>query len=350
MTKTTRLMLAVLAVCGTSAAMAQSSVTLYGRVNTTVEHQKTGSESKTAMESNSSYVGFRGVEDLGGGLKAGFQLEAGFRSDDGSGPVNFQRHSEVNLSGNFGTLRLGKFNVGSYLATADYISMHNHDTGSSADALYAYVFPEGNQIAYRTPSFGGLTAEFHYGFGEKAERTAYLPGDGSAVLPFTGEHKGAFDASLNYENGPLGLGLGYTRAKIDGTAQDGKEQQFAIRASYAINALTLGAYYQYYKADVSGSGLDLDTKRHAYRLSAMYTVGASEFHANVGRAQSYKGDLDGLKTSATQWTLGYNYNLSKRTKVYGYFTKINNSDDAAYGVSTRGDNFRSVAIGVRHLF
>ncbi|MBB2778084.1 UNVERIFIED_ORG: putative porin [Comamonas terrigena] len=346
MTKTTRVMLAVLAVCGTSAAMAQSSVNVYGRINTTVENQKIGSTSTSVMNSNSSYLGFRGTEDLGNGLKAGFQLEGNFGSDNGSG-YNFQRHSEVNLSGSFGTVRMGKFNVGSYLATADYISMHNHDTGSSSDALYAYVFPEGNQISYRSPEFSGMTAEFNYGFGEKADRDASLPGVRNPSA--NGEHKGAFDAALNYNNGPLGLGLGYTQAKTNDLGDSLKEQQLGLRASYTINSLTLGAYYQYYKADADA----FDTKRHAYRLAAMYTLGASEFHVNVGRAQSYKGDLDGSKTSATQWTLGYNYNLSKRTKVYGYFTKINNGDDASYGIpatANAGDNFRSIAVGVRHLF
>jgi predicted porin len=353
MTKTTRVMLAVLAACGASAAMAQSSVNVYGRVNTTVEHQKIGSESKSVMNTNSSYIGFRGTEDLGNGLKAGFQLEGNFNSDDGagsdSGAFNFKRHSEVNLSGNFGTVRLGKFNVGSYLATADYISMHNHDTGTSADALYAYVFPEGNQISYRSPEFGGVTAEFNYGFGEKKTRTVAnenaigLPG---GIKEVQGTEKGAFDAALNYANGPLGLGLGYTRAESKRFGENQKEQQLGLRASYTINSLTLGAYYQYYKVDSEA----FDTKRHAYRLAAMYTMGASEFHANVGRAQAYKGDLSGAKTAATQWTLGYNYNLSKRTKVYGYFTKINNGDDAAYGVTNAGDNFRSIAVGVRHLF
>lgn len=354
MTKTTRVMLAVLAVCGTSAAMAQSSVNVYGRINTTVEHQKIGADSKSVMNDNSSFIGFRGTEDLGNGLKAGFQLEGRFNADNGSGEggggLNFARHSEVNLSGSFGTVRMGQFYVGSYLATADYISMHNHDTGSSSDALYAYVFPEGNQISYRSPEFAGMTAEFNYGFGEKANRSSSLPGvDLTSVLGtagVTGEHKGAFDAALNYNNGPLGLGLGYTQAKTEAATFDLKEQQLGLRASYTINSLTLGAYYQYYKADAD----TVDTKRHAYRLAAMYTLGASEFHANVGRAQSYKGDLDGSKTSATQWTLGYNYNLSKRTKVYGYFTKINNGDDAAYGVTNAGDNFRSIAVGVRHLF
>ncbi|WP_042414566.1 porin [Comamonas aquatica] len=352
MTKTTRVMLAVLAVCGTSAAIAQSSVNVYGRINTTVESQKIGADSKSVMNDNSSFIGFRGTEDLGNGLKAGFQLEGRFNADNGSGEggggLNFARHSEVNLSGNFGTVRLGKFNVGSYLATADYISMHNHDTGSSSDALYAYVFPEGNQISYRSPDFGGVTAEFNYGFGEKANRETTLTGFGfDPANAVGGQHKGAFDAALNYNNGPLGLGLGYTQAKTNDAGDSLKEQQLGLRASYTINSLTLGAYYQYYKASADA----FDTKRHAYRLAAMYTLGASEFHANVGRAQGYKGDLDNLKTSATQWTLGYNYNLSKRTKVYGYFTKISNGDDIGYGpVTNAGDNFRSIAVGVRHLF
>ncbi|QTX20938.1 porin [Comamonas aquatica] len=352
MTKTTRVMLAVLAVCGTSAAMAQSSVNVYGRINTTVEHQKIGADSKSVMNDNSSFIGFRGTEDLGNGLKAGFQLEGRFNADNGSGEggggLNFARHSEVNLSGSFGTVRMGQFYVGSYLATADYISMHNHDTGTSADALYAYVFPEGNQLSYRSPEFGGVTAEFNYGFGEKKTRTIAdkneigLPG---GVRTVQGTEKGAFDAALNYANGPLGLGLGYTRAESKRFGDTQKEQQLGLRASYTINSLTLGAYYQYYKVDSEA----FDTKRHAYRLAAMYTLGASEFHANVGRAQSYKGvGFDG--TAATQWTLGYNYNLSKRTKVYGYFTKINNGDNAAYGVTNAGDNFRSIAVGVRHLF
>ena len=109
MMKLSRLMLAAVAVCGTSAVMAQSSVTIYGRVNTTIEQQKLGDNKATGVANNNSRIGFKGVEDLGNGLKAGFQLEAGFGSDDGSGPLTFKRQSEVNLSGNFGMVRLGNF-------------------------------------------------------------------------------------------------------------------------------------------------------------------------------------------------------------------------------------------------
>ena len=329
MTKTSRLMLAVLAVCGASAAMAQSSVNLYGRVNTTVENTKFGSDSSvTALRSNSSFLGFRGQEDLGGGLKAGFQLEGSFGSDDGSGPFNFTRHSELNLSGGFGALRLGTFNAASYLATADYISMHNHDTGLSADALYVYGMRETNKIAYVTPDMGGLTAEVQHSFHEQ-----------------TTGGKNAWDAALNYSAGAFGFGLGYSNSPTDFYAlSTDKAQQMAARLSFSAGDLVLGAYYQYAKfEDVNLTTSDV--KRQAARLAAMYTLGSSELHANIGRADKLKvngSKIDG--TAATQWTLGYNYNLSKRTKAYGYYTKINDGSEQFYG------DLRSIAIGVRHLF
>jgi predicted porin len=166
MTKMTRIALAALAVMGATTAMAQSSVTLYGRINTTVERQKVGDESVSGLYNNASRWGIRGTEDLGGGLKAGFTLESGFNSDTGTGSawthpttgMSFARQSEVNLSGGFGMIRLGNFVPESYYATADYISMHNHDTGSSSDALYYDPVWFGglstkNKIGYRTPTW-----------------------------------------------------------------------------------------------------------------------------------------------------------------------------------------------------
>ena len=114
-----RCALAALALVGTSAAFAQSSFTLYGRVNTTVEHRKDGDVSQTGMFNNASRFGFKGQEDLGGGLKAGFQLESGFDSSSGATASRFfGRQSEVNLSGGFGMVRLGNFFSESYFATA----------------------------------------------------------------------------------------------------------------------------------------------------------------------------------------------------------------------------------------
>ncbi|WP_026437038.1 porin [Acidovorax sp. JHL-9] len=335
MQKMTRVVLAVLAVAGTTAAMAQSSVTLYGRVNTTVERQKDGDVSKTGMFNNSSRFGFKGTEDLGGGLKAGFQLESGFNSDTGTGSgwthpttgMSFARHSEVNLSGGFGMVRLGNFTPESYYATADYVGLHNHDTGSSSDALYqdpvwfggsyARNLSTTNKLAYRAPKLGGLTLEGAVSFHEKVAGT---------------NNKNGYDLAANYDLGALAMGAGYS--------QVGDDKQLGLRALYSFGQFVVGGYYQRNDEVLRGT-------RNNFRLAGMYTMGASELHLNVGRANSWSNIAD---SAATQYTVGYNYNLSKRTKVYGYYTRVNNSAGANYNVTHRGDDFSSVAVGVRHNF
>ena len=136
---------------------------------------------------------------------------------------------------------------------------------------------------------------------------------------------------MNYDLGKLQLGAGYTKADQD--------NQFAVRASYGMGPFTLAAYAQ--RDEIN------DASRNVFRVAGMYTLGASEFHVNVGYAGK-RGDL--ADTQATQATLGYNYNLSKRTKVYGFVTKVDNKAAAEYMTKKAGVDFSSVAVGVRHNF
>jgi predicted porin len=314
---------AVLATLGTS-ALAQSSVTMYGRLNLTLESQKIvdglgGERSARGLINNASRIGMKGTEDLGGGLKAGFQIEHGFDADTGAatgGAAGFWgRQSEVNLSGSFGMVRLGNFTSEAYYATADYVSLHNHDTGTSADTHYAYLGRNTDKIAYRTPDMGGFTAEaaisLRDGNPAPADRT--------------------IDLAVNYGAGPLHIGAGYEKA--------GDAKQFAVSGLYEAGAITFGGYFQ----RASGAGLD----RNSFRLVGMYTMGNTELHANFGYAGKID-DVDG--TAANQLTLGVNYNLSKRTKIYGFYT--NNGGDAgdAYALLANRGVKRSLAAGVRHNF
>ncbi len=139
------------------------------------------------------------------------------------------------------------------------------------------------------------------------------------------------DLAVNYDLGKLQLGAGYTKADQD--------NQFAVRASYGMGPFTLAAYAQ--RDEIN------DASRNVFRVAGMYTLGASEFHVNVGYAGK-RGDL--ADTQATQATLGYNYNLSKRTKVYGFVTKVDNKAAAEYMTKKAGVDFSSVAVGVRHNF
>lgn len=314
--------LAAAFVCLPLSAMAQSTVNLYGRVNTTVESQKFGTGVRqTVVSNNSSRFGFTGSEDLGGGLKATFRLESGFASDTGATTGNlFGREAVVGLSGGFGTVRLGQqAYLPAYLATADYVSMHNHDTGSSSDALFGgFQLParQSNSISYTTPSFSGLTVEFAQSMQEG------VAGAQSST-----------DVAANYDAGPLHLGAGYQKV--------GDNKLLALRALYEFGAVTLGGYYE--RDDFVALG-----DRNNFRVAAMYTMGASEFHANVGLAGKFSNRPN---SKAQQYTVGYNYNLSKRTKVYGYVTRVNdNSATLANPTAIYGGDFNSTAVGIRHNF
>ncbi|TMH13860.1 MAG: porin [Betaproteobacteria bacterium] len=302
--------------CGAAVASAQSSVTIYGRLNETVERQTAGGSSVWVLQNNSSRIGFKGTEDMGGGLAAGFQIEHGFSPDTGAANAVFWgRRSEVNLTASSaGTLRLGNMVSEAYYATADYVSMHNHDTGTSSDALYAYVSSNTNKVAYHSPTFGGATVDVARTLGEAR------PG----VNP-------TYDLAVNWANGPLQLGAGY--------AKDGDVHQLALRGLYEFGAFTLGGYVQ---RDENAFAPAAPGSRTNVRLAAMYALGNSEFHVNVGSA----GNIGGLAGSkASQATVAYNYKLSKRTKVYGFYTRLN---DGAAGIY--GGDFHSVALGIRHNF
>jgi predicted porin len=293
-------------------AFAQSTVTIYGRLNVTVENEKFGNAKRTtAVNNNSSRIGFKGSEDLGGGMKAGFVLEHGFDPSTGAGPAPFWgREATVNVSGGFGKVALGKIAANeAYFATADYVSMHNHDTGSSSDALSGIpgaTFGINNSISYFSPNMGGLNFAVQTGERVGADRPVVM--------------------AANYDAGPLHLGLGF--------AKFGSAKSTGLRALYEMGAITVGGYYE------RGAGGAADSnKGNAIRLAGMYAMGASEFHVNVGRLT---GTTNAARKNGNQYTLGYNYNLSKRTKVYGYYTDLN--------VTGTASDYNSFAVGVRHNF
>ena len=352
---------------GTSAAAQTSisNITLYGRINTTVERQKfeppSGpSETVTGLFNNASRWGFRGTEDLGGGLKALFQLESGFGSDSGQLTNNpsttgasvglFNRESFLGISGSFGTVRAGRITSPVYFASADYISLHNHDTGSSSDALFNFAATgvnNNNTIAYKTPDFSGANVEGAYSFA-----AGFFPENPVAFNERPGSNNQTnLQVAVNWQGGPLHLGGGYA-VMTDKSGQalappvaKTETDLLVIRALYEMGAFTLGAYYELSNFD-DGTN---DRDRNNFRLSGMYAMGASEFHLNYGWADDVSGLPD---TGATQFTAAYNYNLSKRTKVYGYYTLIDGDSLASnykFSLLPSG-KFSAIALGLRHNF
>ena len=344
--------LAVLAASG--AAMAQSSVTLFGIVDTGVGYVKNGGSevlgstaglSKNGMTTSgnaTSRLGFRGVEDLGGGLKAGFWLEGQIDGDDGNAAgFNFKRRSTISLMGNFGEVRMGRELVAGYVKTSSYDVFGQVGMGQFlgwSSNLYNGTTVEGvranNMLSYYTPNFGGFTAGVNYGFGE------------STVSNKTDRYVGGYAA---YDNGPVSVTLAMDKNNLSALTAD--RTQVSLGGSYDFGMLKASALVQQVKfEDTITSNSD---KFNNWSLGVSAPVGPGTIKAQYA---SYK--LKSSDDKADQLSVGYVYDLSKRTAVYGTASYLKNKGNlnASLGgnglklAGAAGEKQTGFQVGVRHAF
>lgn len=329
--------LAVLAASG--AAMAQSTVTLYGVADVWVGSQKTGlgAVSQTKMGSggyNGSRFGFRGTEDLGGGLSANFQLEQGFTIDDSkvvSENLQFNRQAFVGLSGGFGTTRFGR----QYSAYDELRGATNNsfDTsfattgtvwGNGADQskVADYKNRVDNQMYYATPTFGGVSGAIGYGLGENKDV-------GINATDILSLH-------VKYAAGPLLVGVAYQNEEQDNTTD---RSYTLIAGSYDFGVAKLTAGFNRAKED----GLGKDSE---YQLGVSVPVSGNAAVA-LGYTHAKGKNLDGSTFSkGSGWSLTGYYDLSKRTRLYAGY----NSTSAKDGAGVKVDKNSLFAVGMRHSF
>ena len=317
-------LIALAAVAASGAAFAQSSVTVYGVVDTSIAVVK-GQDSVSGMLNSgaaTSRLGFRGVEDLGNGLKANFVLEGEVQPDDGTaGGLNFRRQSTVGLAGSFGEVRLGRALTASYNAVSRYDMFGTVGLGSTlawSSTETGYANRSNNMISYISPKFSGFGVGIDYGFGEQKEnRTARYAGIGAT-----------------YDNGPLSLGLGYDKAN-NGLAVAGTEDltTWQLGGSYDLSVVKLAAFYKEtkYKEIATGDSEKLKT----WNLGVSAPVGA----AGEVKAQYALYDQKAIDSKAHQLSLGYVHNLSKRTAVYGTVSYLKNNGSQ-----------HGLQVGIRHAF
>ena len=347
--------LAVLAASG--AAMAQSSVTLYGVADAAVTYVN-GLDNWTGLNSGAnktSRLGFRGVEDLGGGLKANFVLEGGFNLDTGDGKsggatdsgFQFKRQSTVGLAGNFGEVRLGRELTAAYNATARYDVFGSVGIGQSrlwadggvvdASANATAVTTNqriSNALTYVSPDFSGFKVGVNYGFGETT--------NGNSDSSYMG-------AGLMYDNGPLSLGLGLERLNNGANSVAVSDiDAWSLGGSYDFGVAKLLAGYRESKVDRATG----ENKRLGYYVAATAPVGAGTVRVSYNR---YENELANVKGKADQFAIGYVYGLSKRTSVYGTYAYIKNKDGAnlytlgSGGLKNNGSQ-QGMQVGITHTF
>lgn len=327
--------LAAALAAGACSAWAQSSVNLYGIVDAAVERASTGSGvSATRLVSgqgSASRLGFRGTEDLGGGLRAIFNLEAAVNVDNGTGGsvgggLMFNRQSWVGLGGNWGQVTFGR----QFRPEARAVfGMDPFDAGSVASPPNTYantVFRSDNAIVYESPRMAGFVGRVMYAFGERA-------GGVSGALDDVG-------ASLQYYNGPLYLAYGYDSMR-NATATDRRKWN-SFGGSYDFGVVKLYGALRNRKEGVA----NLD--EHNYWIGVGVPIGALTLQATVGRVN----DKTALNRDAKGYSFGAEYLLSKRTDVYMRYAKLRNDNGATFGLDNgvNGPSPSSLVAGIRHRF
>jgi predicted porin len=346
-------LLALAALTAASASFAQSSVTLYGVVDASVESVK-GDKTVTRVSSDNlstSRIGVKGSEDLGGGLKANFNLESGLKTDTGTAGDTagrfWNRASWVGLAGGFGDLRLGRIDSAIGDIAGNVLSAQPYDdlviVGTRAGVNYRRV---DNAITYFLPSMvPGLTASLQYSTGTGAPATA-------GEVAGSSEGK-AYGLSVKYAAGPLSAGIGYLNAKDEstGAAVTDKANATLGYIGYDFGAAKVTAYYDAETGPVLGTTGERRLTVAGAKVAVPFTP---EFTLIVGgsTARNVNGSQAGDDNVQITTIKGI-YNLSKRTSAYAMVTNVNNDTGTVKGIiapTTADRNTHGIAVGVRHTF
>ena len=339
--------LLALAVLGAFAgvASAQSSVTLIGVLDVNARYVSNDGKTVYSLSTdgiNSSRLGFRGVEDLGGGLKAGFVLLSGVSADTGkdSGETagkTFNRRSTVSLMGNFGEVRLGRDYTPTFWNFTIFDAFGTNGIGDSSHVLAPVLVQStfvraDNSIGYFLPAgIGGVYGQAMMAAAEGVDSGRYEGG------------------RLGYAAGPFDIAGSYAQTGITGTTN--KAKSWSIGGSFDFGVAKLLGYY----AQVEATSLPQPNKQTVYSISGVVPLGQGEIHVgyDVGKLNN------NTSGKADQFAIGYVYNLSKRTALYTTLAELRNrgglqnsitSGTAQTAVPTVNGNSKGAEFGIRHFF
>lgn len=345
---------AVAAFCVGAAAPvhAQSNVKLYGLIDLNVGRFQEARGAKTWQVSNgdfsTSYIGFSGKEDLGGGLAANFALESFFRPDTGrsgrvaidsgaNSDVFWARAANVGLSGAFGATKLGRITTPLFVSSLIFNPFgdsfgfsptirHWYTSNVPAGRFQGVLGDSGwsNALRYETPNFGGATLAVMGNLGEGGAN-AVGKNLGANLLYFAGPFAGTVAWQKTKNNSDLRFGGALPAGLKDQTA-------WQVGAAYDLSVVKFFGQYGISKTDAT-----VDRKSKIGQAGVSVPLGGGKILASYGQLK----DTGSVVGKSKIGTLGYDYNLSKRTDVYATYLKDK------YTNRTDGNTF---AFGVRHTF
>ncbi|MBX3673426.1 MAG: porin [Burkholderiales bacterium] len=337
--------LAVAGACVAPTVMAQtaSPVTLYGRVYVSVQSVEakggpaaSNVPSKMQVSDDSSLLGVRGTEDVGGGMKVFFQLETAFKSDSQAATGNqfATRNSGIGLQGGWGTVLAGRWDSPYKVITYSVDQYGDLNLGGITAALHDrgnFDRREQNVIQYWTPSFGGFTAKLSMTANE---------GKTSALNPRN------TSANIVYAKGPVMVAYAWEEHK-DVSATLRKETGNQLSGYFTMGSFKVGGVYE----DIKKDGM---TKQKNYLANILWTAGKHQLGYQFSNSQ------DGGANGAAQPecdvnAVGYFYNWSKRSQLVATYVKVDNN---AAGVCKFGSNDvggagadrEGFGVGIKHVF
>ncbi len=340
------LALAVMAAVAGS-AWSQSSVTVFGILDAAATSVKNGSagsrKTLSSGQSNTSRLGFRGTEDLGGGLRAGFWIEGQVDVDTGGTSIDWQRRSTISLTGAFGEIRIGRDQNPTYIDWGSHDLFGYVGVATTSTLRGSFLSLGGattgvrtsNTIAYFLPAVGGLYGHFMVGAGEGTTGNKYIGG------------------RLGYKAGPFDVSGSTGKTYKTGTMLDDLSTT-SFGGSYDFGFASVEAGWE--KADYLALDRTLITVGaripvgQALRVKIAYTKSSGT--GAVATPQQY---------DATLYSLGLEYRLSPRTLLYSNFGTINNGGNSTTGSSftassngpagiKRGETSSGYQFGLRHNF
>jgi predicted porin len=363
-------LIALAAVAATSAAFAQSTVTIYGKLDQGYA-RSIGAAKGEIKEAAGSRLGFRGTEDLGGGLKANFQVDTRFRMDDnGAAPTASPLaggNTFVGVSGGFGNVQMGKLDTHYCMGSdshgtratalqASSCGVLGYVNGSGAGQAIANASRSTNVVRYTAPTMGGLTVQGTYSFAQSGSEGAVGKTSGGNAAHIQGV----------YAAGPLTVGASMWQAKgEDQTSTVARTGQKAttLMANYNLGIATIGLTYDKsaLRAGAANAAF-IDTERTITSIPVTVPMGAGTALFTYSKASNTKtAGVTNANTGATLLSVGYDYALSKRTSLGVSYAKLDNKTSAGYALYTQsalngtpanavGTDAAQFYLGLRHAF
>ena len=368
------------------------NVTIYGQVNASVVMADNGDgtgaasaskgTSSTRISSDQSRLGLKGSEDLGGGTSAIWQIESGITADAGSGTWA-SRNTFVGLAGeSWGDIKLGN-NDSPYKSStrgldlfADTVADNRSVVGIIGQGTSSLDARNSSSLTYTSPDLSGFKVSAQYVAAAEGATT-------------NGTNKGSnFSASLAYNAGPITAAAAMVQMKAGATgtgtsavstapftvaalstttaatpAVDDKLRGLRLGGGYKMDAVTVNAVFERIESDITHAGGRTDlVKTNSIYVGGKFAVSGSDA---VKVAYTRRGDVgEGAQkvsqSKVSQWSVGYDHAMSKRTSVYALYTKMNNDNISGLGltnassdsVSARanGADPTAFAFGVKHSF